>query len=100
MIDDVLSDDEDQAHKAAKKKKKEQLLHQQLQASSLSKSAEDDNQIDSSAQPKPQAGSSTVYHQIKMDIDMLLESDDDDYERERNYQEDDAMIEKDLDNWI
>lgn len=41
-----------------------------------------------------------MYNQIKMDIDMLLESDDDDYEREMNYQDDGAMIEKDLDNWI
>jgi len=91
MINDVLSDDEDQAQRAERKKKKE-LLQQQA------KDDDDGNQIDSGA-PAKQAGSSTMFNQIMMDIDMLLDSDDDDYEKEMKYQ-DDAMIEKDLDNWI
>ena len=60
------------------------------------KSVNDDNQIDSSGPAKN--GSATVYNQIKMGIDMLLDSDDDDLDMK--YQDDNALIEKDLDNWI
>lgn len=59
---------------------------------------DDADQICSSSRPSTKQ-QPAVYQRIKMDIDMLLDSEDDEYEKEMNYQ-DDGMIEKDLDNWI
>ena len=63
---------------------------------------EESDQINSSSNLKNDEGNE-IYDKIKSGIDMILDSDEDEYEREmKNYylQQNDGMIEKDLDNWI
>jgi len=58
---------------------------------------EDEHRIDSTTTKTKPPDQSELYNQIKMDLDLLLDSDDDE-DCGRDMHED-GMIEKDLDNW-
>ena len=96
MIEDEVSDDEGKAAQRAERKRKRD---QMARGGDKMEEGPDDKQIDSGS--SNQIGSSQqVYQQIQMGIDMLLDSDEDDEDYGRKFADDNAMIEKDIDNWI
>jgi hypothetical protein len=78
IVDDIVSDDENLTSQKVIKKK----------------GLAEEDQIDSCAPTKE------LMQNIEMGIDMLLDSDEDNVYEQSMRQQEDAMIEKDLDNWI